>query len=214
MFDGIDAVIFDMDGTLIDSMGIWKKIDCDFLAKRNISMPDDIQKHIEGLSFTDTAIYFKQNFSLPENIEDIKKEWLHMVKEYYENKIPLKDGALDIICKIKRSGRKIGLATSNYRDLVEAALTRTGIYQYFDSIVTSCEVSKDKSFPDIYLRTSEELNVPPERCLVFEDTLSGITGARKAKMRVIAVYDEYSLHAKEQLIKNADRYIKSFCEIA
>lgn len=214
MFENIDAVIFDMDGTLIDSMGVWKEVDYDFLSKRHKSMPTDIQKQIEGLSFTETAEYFKTRFSLNESIEEIKNEWTEMVREHYEYSIPLKEGVLEYLSYLNKNGIKIGLATSNSRDLVLPVLNRTGILKYFTSIVTGSEVSRDKSFPDIFLRVAHELNASPSRCLVFEDTVSGITGAKKAGMKVIAVYDEYSLPYKDTIISLADRYISSFNEIA
>jgi beta-phosphoglucomutase-like phosphatase (HAD superfamily) len=91
VFNDIDAVIFDMDGTIIDSMWVWKKVDEDFLSKRNLDVPLNLQKQIEGLSFTDTARYFKSKFSLEDEIEHIKNEWMDMVKQYYEEIIPLKE---------------------------------------------------------------------------------------------------------------------------
>lgn len=214
MFNDIQAVIFDMDGTIIDSMWVWKKIDYDFLTKREILVPPDIQQQIEGLGFNDTARYFKEKFSLPDEIDDIKNEWMDMVRHYYTNVISLKKGVYQFISDLKAKGVKIGLATSNSRELSETILKRTGIYGFFDSIVTSCEVEKDKSCPDVFLRTAEELKICPSACLVFEDTLAGITGAKRAGMKVFAVYDEYSLPWKDKLIELADRYISDFEEIA
>lgn len=214
MLNDIDAVIFDMDGTIIDSMWVWKRVDEDFLRSRNIDMPYNIQKQIEGLSFTDTAKYFKAKFSLEEDIEDIKTEWLYMVKHYYENVIPLKEGAYEFICRLKQDGKKIGLATANSRDLAEIILKRTELYDFFDTIVTCCEVERDKSFPDIFLKVANHLEVYPSRCLVFEDTLASMKGAKMAGMRVVAVYDEYSLPYKDEIINYADKYINKFEEIA
>jgi HAD superfamily hydrolase (TIGR01509 family) len=214
MLGNIDAVIFDMDGTIIDSMWVWKKVDADFLKKREISIPEDMQKQIEGLSFTQTAKYFKDRFGLQDEIDEIKNEWLDMVAHFYSNTIPLKEGVPEFLSILKRNGIKIGLATCNSRDLVNLVLKRTGIYNYFNSIVTSCEVEKDKSFPDIFLHAAKQLEVPPSRCLVFEDTLCAIMGAKKAGMKVIAVADDYSLPYKNEIISYADNYIIDFCEIA
>lgn len=214
MREDIKAVIFDMDGTIIDSMWVWKKVDEDFLAKRNISATFNIQERIEGLSFVDAARYFKKAFSLEEKIEDIMDEWTEMVKHYYSDIIPLKKGAFVFIESLKSSGIKIGLATSNSRELTESVLKRTGILSFFDIVVTGSEVDREKCFPDIFLKTAEGLNVSPLDCLVFEDTLAGVTGAKKAGMTVTAVYDEYSLSLKEELMRMADRYINNFEEIA
>jgi len=214
MLRDVEAIIFDMDGTIIDSMWVWKKVDVDFLQKRNIDVPYNIQHQIEGLSFTETAVYFKNKFSLKEDVEEIKHEWSDMVRHYYENIIPLKDGALSFILWLKKNKLKIGLATSNSRELTEIILKRTGIYDYFDFTATSCEVPKDKSFPDIFLHVAEKLDVPPSKCLVFEDTLASIQGAKKAGMKVVAVFDEYSLPYKDEITKSADKYIMNFQEIA
>lgn len=214
MLKDIDAVIFDMDGTIIDSMWVWKKVDEDFLKKRGLSLPDDIQKQIEGLSFTQTANHFKDRFDLPDEIDEIKNEWIDMVTHFYSNTIPLKEGVLKFISLIYKKGLKIGLATSNSKELVDIVLKRTGIFNYFNSIVTSCEVERDKSFPDIFLLAAKQLEVVPHRCLVFEDTLSAIKGAKKAGMKVIAVSDEYSLPYKNEIVSCADHFIIDFSEIA
>lgn len=214
VLNNIDAVIFDMDGTIIDSMWVWRKVDQDFLKKRNIDLPEGLQKTIEGMSFTDTAIYFKNSFSLPEGIEDIQNEWLEMVRHYYEYTIPLKPGAYEFICNLKDDGKKIGLATSNFIELAELVLKRTGILDFFDTIVTGCEVGKEKNCPDIFLLTARKLDVSPSRCVVFEDSLSGITGALRAGMKVVAVHDEYSLLKKDELSGMVERYITNFQEIA
>jgi HAD superfamily hydrolase (TIGR01509 family) len=214
MFRDIDAVIFDMDGTIIDSMWVWKRVDEDFLRRRSITAPEDIQKQIEGLSFTDTARFFKNKFDLVEDISDIMDEWNEMVKYYYESVIPLKDGTLELIGRLKKAHIKLGLATSNSRELTELILKRTGIYGFFDSVVTSLEVSSSKSCPDVFLDTARRLGVIPSKCLVFEDTAAGTTGARLAGMKVVAVYDEYSLPYREEIVKNADVYIYGFSEIA
>ncbi len=89
----VKAVIFDLDGTLVDSMWIWKDIDIEYLKKHGLELPPDLQKAIEGMSFTETAVYFKERFCLPDPVEAIKAEWVAMAEDYYTRRIDLKPGA-------------------------------------------------------------------------------------------------------------------------
>ena len=89
----IKGVIFDLDGTLVDSMWMWKAIDIEYLGKRGLDCPEDLQKKIEGMSFSETAVYFKERFHLPDSLEEIKAEWTRMSLDKYENQVPLKPGA-------------------------------------------------------------------------------------------------------------------------
>ena len=119
MFQEIDAAIFDLDGTLVDSMWIWKAIDIEYLGRFGISYPEDLQPSIEGMSFSETACYFKERFSIPDSLEQIKADWNAMTREKYRNDVMLKPGALAFIKKWKEKGKLLGIATSNSRELVE-----------------------------------------------------------------------------------------------
>jgi len=214
MLNDIKAVIFDLDGTLIDSMWIWKEIDIEYLGKRGIAVPDNLQKDIEGMSFTETAMYFKKTFNLSETIDEIKTEWNEMAYDFYKNKIMLKDGVKEFIRYLKSKDIKLGIGTSNSKELATEALKRHNIINYFDAIRTSCEVKKGKPFPDVFLKVAEDLKVKPEECLVFEDTYAGVLAAKRAGMKVIAIYDELSLPNKEYICQLADRYVENYIGIA
>lgn len=213
MLDNIKAAIFDLDGTLIDSMGIWGKIDIDFLDKRGIKVPSDLREHIEHLSFIDTAKYFRDRFKLNETIEDIMEEWNRMAYNEYSNTVGLKPGAKEFLEGLKNRGIKLGLATSNSHVLLEAVLKRNGVFEYFDSITTTIEVNRGKNHPDIYLLSAEKLGAAPEECIVFEDILPAVLGAKAANMTVVAIYDVYSEYQKEDLLKTADYFIYEYEEL-
>lgn len=213
MYKNFRAIIFDLDGTLIDSMWIWREIDIEYLSRRGIELPVDLQNEIEGLSFTETAKYFKDRFDINDAIQEIKDEWRDIAKDYYENHIVLKEGAEDFVRTIKQQNIKLGIGTSNTRELTEQILRRHNITNLFDVVVTSCEVEHGKPSPDVFLRVAQLLAVAPEQCLVFEDTYSGVLAAKRAGMKVIAVEDEISLPNKQEIIKLADRYIETFNEI-
>lgn len=209
----IKAVIFDLDGTLIDSMWLWKQIDIDYLGKHNLEFPHDLQSAIEGMSFTETALYFKETFQLPYTIEEIKREWNEMAWYKYTHEVPLKDGVGLFLDYLKMKNIKMGIATSNSRELVDLVVEKLGIKGYFHSIRTSCEVTKGKPSPDIYLLVANDLDVKAEECLVFEDVIHGIMAGINAGMKVCAVYDDFSKDVTDEKVRLADYFINSFNEI-
>ncbi|WP_300382204.1 HAD family phosphatase [Clostridium sp.] len=209
----IKGVIFDLDGTLIDSMDIWAKIDQEYLSNFGINVPDNIQQEITHLTLTETAKYFQDRFNIKDDIKSIIDKWNNMAFYYYSNKIFLKKGVLEYLKQLKENNIKIALATSNSIPLLEATLKNNGIYQYFDAISTSEEVNKSKENPDIYLLSAKKLGVDPKDCLVFEDIPQAVKGAKIAGMKVYAVYDKSSESNKEELVKLADKYIYNFNEL-
>ncbi len=213
MLKDIKGAIFDMDGTLIDSMWVWTKIDEEYLSKRDLIFPKGLKEDIEHMSFTEVACYFKNKFNIPDSIEDIKKEWNNMALCHYANDVGLKPGAREFLSLLKSKNIKIALATSNCNLLIETALKKNGIYDFFDSITTTDEVTRGKDFPDIYLLASKRLNLSPENCVVFEDILPAVKGAKTAGMKVVGVHDLYSEYQKKDIIKHADIYISKYDEL-
>ena len=213
MYKEIKAVIFDVDGTLIDSMWIWKQVDIEFLGKRGIPLPEKLQSEIEGMSYSETAIYFKARFDLKESLEEIKEEWRLMAEDYYKWHIKLKSGAKELLKLLYQKGYTIGIATSNSRELIDHMLTNHEIRQYFSCIRTSCEVDKGKPHPDVYLKVAEDMGIEPSKCLVFEDTVAGVMAAKSAGMKVFAMADEISFESKDKLTEMTEGYIHSFDEV-
>lgn len=209
----IGAVIFDLDGTLVDSMWMWETIDVEYLARFGIEFPEDLQRGIEGMSFSETAVYFKERFRLPDSLDQIKSDWNKMAWDKYLHEVPLKEGVREFLEYLKSMNIPAGIATSNSRELVELVINKHNINGYFSSIRTSCEVSKGKPSPDIYLLVAMDLNVEPEKCLVFEDVIQGIMAGKNANMRVCSVYDEYSKDDEKEKIRLSDYYIRSMKEV-
>lgn len=213
LLQGKKAVLFDLDGTLVDSMWMWKAIDIEYLARFGHACPEDLQKSIEGMSFSETAVYFKERFAIPDSLEEMKADWTRMSIDKYRNEVFLKPGALEFLKELKKRGIKTGIATSNGREMVDAVLEALQITGYFDLIMTACEVAAGKPAPDIYLREAELLSVKPEECLVCEDVPAGILAGKRAGMQVCAVEDDFSLSMTEEKKELADYYIRDYEEL-
>ena len=213
MLQNKKAVIFDLDGTLIDSMGMWKEIDIEYLGRFGVELPETLQKDISGMSFTETAVYFKETFGIPDSIEEIKQTWNEMAMYKYTHEVPLKPGVTEFLKELKRRGIKTGIATSNSVELVQAVLKSLQIQDYMDEVHTSCEVAKGKPAPDIYLLVAKCLGVSPEQCLVFEDIPEGILAGKRAGMQVCAVDDEFSKFMEAEKRELADYYISGYDEV-
>ena len=210
MLENIDTVLFDLDGTLVDSMWMWKAKDIEYLGRFGIPLPEDLQSKIEGMSFSETAVYFKEHFHIPDSLEKIKNDWNRMAWDKYEKEVPLKPGIPEFLEGCSKHGIKLGIATSNSRQLVENIVSVHKLRDYFSCIMTGCDVAHGKPSPDIYLAVADALKVDPKRCLVFEDIIPGIQAGKNAGMKVCAVEDAYSLQEKESKQALADYYINDF----
>ena len=154
MFENKDAVLFDLDGTLVDSMWVWPEVDIVYLGDMGLEVPGDLQEEIEGMGFTEVAQYFKQRFQIHDSVEQIKETWNRMAMDAYANRVPLKPGVRRLLEYLKQQKISMGVASSNSRELIDAVLKNHGIDQYFGCIVTACDVKKGKPAPDVYLEAA------------------------------------------------------------
>lgn len=210
---GKKAFLFDLDGTLVDSMWIWTDIDIEYLGRFGLELPGDLQNCIEGMSFTETARYFKERFAIPDSLEEMKADWNRMAWEKYMKEVPLKPGVRKFLAFHRDRGVKMAVATSNSRELAEAVIAVHGLENVFDAIVTGCDVAHGKPFPDIYLEAAARLEVCAGECLVFEDVVAGIQAGKNAGMEVAAVEDPYSAYQERQKRELADFYIAGYEEL-
>lgn len=210
ILDQKKAVIFDLDGTLVDSMWMWHAIDIEYLGRYGYHCPPMLQREIEGMSFSETAVYFKETFHIPESLDEIKACWIEMSIEKYRKEVPLKKGALRFLQYLKERGVLMGIATSNGREMVDAVLHSLDIASYFQVITTGCEVAAGKPAPDIYLKVAEKLKTAPEDCMVFEDVPAGMTAGHAAGMTVCGVEDNHSAWMRTEKLKLSDFYIEDY----
>lgn len=214
MIKDIKAVIFDLDGSLVDSMWIWRQIDIEYLNRYGLATTredlDAFQAEIEGMSFRETAEWVSSHYPIPRTCEEMMDDWNAMAWDKYENEVFLKPGVLEFLNECKERNIKLGIASSNSRELVENVLKARSINGMFDVIKTGSDGLKGKPAPDIYLSAASELSIDPKYCLVFEDIVHGIKAGKNAGMRVCAVADAYSEKQIEEKKKQADFYIEDY----
>lgn len=206
------GAIFDMDGTLLDSMSLWDDIDVEFLAKRGFEVPKDYMDSIAHLGALETALYTIERFSLTDTPEELICEWEEMAAKKYAE-MPEKAGASAYLSHLKSKGVKIAIATATAHSLLDSALRCRKFYPLIDTIVTVDDVKRGKGFPDIYLKAAENMKLLPNECIVFEDLLKGIEGAKAGGFKAIGVYDRYCANKKSEFLELADGFIYDFNEM-
>lgn len=204
------AAIFDLDGTLLNSMDVWEQIDIDFLKKRNLTVPENYVAEICARSFEEAAQYTIDLFGLNESIPAIVEEWNCMAISKYRNDIGLTPYSLDYLLRLKAENIKLAIATGLPEELYLPCLQSNGIYDLFDVICSTEQVPYGKERPDVFLLAAKKLGISPQKCIVFEDVLPAVKSAKQAGMIVYGVYDKYSAHHQSEIMAIADGYLLDF----
>lgn len=204
------AAIFDLDGTLLNSMGVWEQIDIEFLKKRSLTATKNYVAEICARSFEEAAQYTIDLFGLNESVSAIIEEWNCMAVSKYKNDVTLMPYALGYLRRLKDEKVKLAVATGLPEELYLPCLHNNGIYDLFDAICSTEQVEHGKEHPDVFLLTAKELGISPQECLVFEDVLPAVKSAKQVGMTVYGVYDKYSEHHQAEIKAIADGYLFDF----
>lgn len=205
------ACIFDLDGTLLDSMKLWDEIDRDFLKKRGLAVPLDFAEAVSSLSFQEAAAYTVRRFRLPDSAEELMREWNDMAVYAYGHTVPMKPYAKEYLFRLKEHGVKLGIATSLSEKLYRPVLRQHGIEVLFDAMCSTDEVpSRSKSNPEVFLLAAKGLSVEPRDCVLFEDILVAVQSGKAAGMTVYGVYDEASGKNWDEIKRTADGVLYDF----
>lgn len=192
--------IFDMDGTLIDSMGFWKNLGREYLAKNGIT--DDVEEvlgKIKPMTMTESAQLFCDEFHLKKTAESIAREMNDAMDTHYREDIPLKKGAEKYLKHLFDSGVKMCVASATDLKLMEVCLSRLGVAKYFEFLLSCEEVGAGKNHPDVYFEAARRLESRPEDIAVYEDAAYAIKTAVEAGFYTIAVHDSSNHNQWEEL---------------
>ena len=209
------GIIFDLDGTLLDSMCVWENVDRDFLLENNAVYTTDVSDVVKKMTIQQSAEYFKTQFNLSHSCEYIINRIEEMVSEQYCRHIPLKKGVYEALKMLSESGIKMCVATATYNSLVNTALKRLGIYEMFEFVLTCSDVGSGKDKPDIFYTAAKKLSCDISEVIVVEDSLHCIETAKKSGFFTIAVYDEIARNDRAKILEISDYCINDmseFCE--
>lgn len=210
----VDAVIFDMDGTLLNTLGAWKNSTSNFLRSRGIEPPENIDAEMAALSLLEGAREIKKRFGFKESPEELLEEVLATVRKFYEEDAMPKPGVPGVLQALKKQGIKICVATASDRKFAEAAFKRTGLMEYIDFIITCDEVGVGKQNPLVYETALKKLGTDRKRTLVVEDALYALQTAKKAGFPTAGVYEVDFAADQSALQSDATYYVPSFQTVA
>ena len=210
----LQSAIFDMDGTLLDSMGMWVNLGPDVLRDLGREARPDLRRRLQALTLRQGAAYCKEAYDLPQSVDELEAAIARHVSDFYHTKVQAKPGVVKFLSLLKMQGVWMYVATATDRPLAEAALRHAGLDQYFRGLVTSAETGDSKeTSPEIFERAMRRLRSNKKDTVVFEDALHAVRTAKAAGFRVAAVYDASAQDDQTELKALADYYISSYEEM-
>lgn len=213
ILDKMEYAIFDLDGTLLDSMPIWVHLGETVLEPLGIIPDDDLNKRFKTMTLEQSSKYLTETFPLSLSWEELMQLFTDTVKQGYEKEAPLKPYVKEFLELLKSKNIPMCVATASERHLTESSLSRTGILPYFQFVLTCTELGLSKETPDVYLEAMKRMGGTPSNTVVFEDAYFSVLSAKKGNFPVIAVYDDCAKNEKETIQKLSDGYIHSFKEL-
>ena len=206
----LKGAIFDLDGTLLDSMPFWDNLGAEYLKRKGHNLTRNINETIKTMSLAQSARYFKNEYSIPGTEDEIVREIINLIESEYRLKAPLKASAIPFLERLYGNNVRMCIATATDHCLAKTALERLNAAKYFEFILTCTEAGTGKDSPEFFLKALELLKTSKAETMVFEDALHAIKSAKAAGFSVAAIYDKSSHEDREEIKSLADIYLNSF----
>ena len=206
-------LIFDMDGTLIASNGIWREVDEAFLLRHGYPYTREYYEGVAHTTFPMAAVFTKAYCHLEESTDEIMAEWMALAGDAYATAVTVKPGVAAYLAQCKAKGERMVVLTSSVPKHCYAALTHLGLLDYFEKVYFAQEMQMEKRNPDIFHAVANACGVAEGECTVFDDSIEACRGAIEAGMRAVGVYDSFFAQTENEMRHLCDSYIMSFEEL-
>lgn len=206
----IKGIIFDADGTLLDSMRIWAELGERYLTGLGIKAEEGLSDILYPMTLEESSNYIKERYHLADTVEKITEDTLKLIEHFYQHEVKAKAGLDLFLEKLRQKQVSMGIATSGDKEILRSALIRLGIDQYFNFILTCTELGTSKQETVIYQKAAQMLGTEPEETVVFEDVLHGIKTAKSSGFITVAIEDASNQGDREEIVRTADYYIADF----
>lgn len=205
-------LIFDLDGTLIDSNGVWVELDKTFLARHGLPYSRAYQEGVAHSILQNCAVFTKDFFQMEESCEEIIAEWMELAKDAYRT-VPLKPFVREYLDRCREAGHRMAVFTACVPEHCRTAMARHALEGYFERVIFAQELGVDKRSPAIFKQVAHMLGVSPRSCVFFDDSLTACKGAKAAGMTVVGIRDRHFAGAEADMRELCDQYIESFEEL-
>ncbi len=202
----IKGAVFDVDGTLIDSMYTWRHRGELYLKKLGIDAREGLQYDVRRLGFLESPKMIKEEYNLTQSVEEILNGMMQVVRDFYINEATLKEGTIEFLDELKKNGVRMCVATATDFDMVVPGLERCGIYDYFENVFTCGGLKTNKTKPYIFEHAMESIGTTKEDTVIFEDALYAVKTAKDANFFVTGIFDEQE-HEQEEFKSLCDIYV-------
>ncbi len=206
-------IFFDLDGTLIDSNGVWLQVDHAFLGRRGLEITPEYTYTVGHSIFPVAAQFTRDYYRLEDSREEIMAEWRSLAYDAYAHTIPLKPGARELLDKLAAEGRDMALLTASLPELAKATVTRHDLEPYFQGLFFAQDVGLEKKNPQVYRIAAERFRVSPAACILVEDAPHNCAAAKAAGFQVVGVYDDFYKDSWDKVVANSHRAVRSLSEL-